>query len=306
MKKQIVVASARELQYWCAERGVPRVGVIPLYSRGDEQRLARGFNPSGVQVTQLEPPEDRAVLKELDVWLRRGRPESKPGLFVVFEGGEGAGKSTQLKRLADVLWLAGRDVVITREPGGTRLGHTIRRVLLDTRYADRPAARTETLLFAADRAHHVESVIRPALARGAVVLSDRYVDSSMAYQAAGRDLDEEQVRALSAFATAGLVPDLTVLLDVPVEIGQQRVRDRGGANRLDAEQADFHRRVRRRFLDLAEAEPHRYLMVDAQQSEHRVGDHVGVAMEQLVDEPLPLALAHGAGGLREAARYEFR
>ncbi|CAG7571703.1 dTMP kinase [Barrientosiimonas humi] len=180
------------------------------------------------------------------------------GVFVVLEGGDGAGKSTQQRLLADWLAESGAEVVLTREPGGTPLGEQIRALLL---HGDHVAARAEALLFAADRAHHVETVVRPALERGAVVVQDRYLDSSVAYQGAGRDLAADDVRRLSLWATHDLRPDLTVLLDVPPQVGAER---RGGVHdRLEREGADFHERVRRGFLDLAEAEAHRYLVVDA-------------------------------------------
>lgn len=186
------------------------------------------------------------------------RPATSHGVFIVLEGGDGAGKSTQLRSLAE--WLDGRDVevVITREPGGTGLGQRIRELLL---HGDDVTPRAEALLFAADRAHHVATVVRPALQRGAVVLQDRYVDSSVAYQGAGRDLDPAEIARLSWWATEDLRPDLTVLLDVPPATGHAR-RD-GTADRLEQEADHFHARVRDHFVRLAEAEAHRYLVVDA-------------------------------------------
>lgn len=179
-------------------------------------------------------------------------------MFVVLEGGDGAGKSTQQRLLAAWLAEGGADVVVTREPGGTELGARIRELLL---HGDHVAPRAEALLFAADRAHHVETVVRPALDRGAVVVQDRYLDSSVAYQGAGRDLAADDVRRLSLWATHDLRPDLTVLLDLPPQVGHER---RAGVHdRLEREGLDFHERVRREFLDLAEAEAHRYLVVDA-------------------------------------------
>jgi dTMP kinase len=182
-----------------------------------------------------------------------------PGYFVAFEGGEGAGKSTQVRLLADALAREGRDVVTTREPGGTPAGVTIRSLVLDPA-TGHLAPRAEALLYAADRAQHVATVIRPALDRGAVVLTDRYVDSSLAYQGAGRILDVDEVRQLSTWATEGLTPDLTVLLDLDPAIGLARV---GDPDRLEAEPLEFHRRVRAMFLELAAAQPQRYLVVDA-------------------------------------------
>lgn len=178
--------------------------------------------------------------------------------FVVFEGGDGAGKSTQIEALRG--WLAGGDqeVVVTREPGGTELGTALRQLLL---HGDHVAPRAEAMIFAADRAHHVESVIRPALERGAVVISDRYQDSSIAYQGAGRTLDSGEIARLSDWATHGLVPDVTVLLDLDPAVG--RTRRGPGGDRLEQEEGEFHERVRAGFLALAEEHPQRYLVVDA-------------------------------------------
>lgn len=181
------------------------------------------------------------------------------GLFVAFEGGEGTGKSTQTRLLADRLVSAGHDVVLTHEPGGTPVGQRLREVLL-SHETTHLSERAEALLYAADRAHHVHAVIRPALARGAVVITDRYVDSSLAYQGAGRALPMSEVAKLSRWATEGLVPDVTVLLDLPAEVGLRRTTT---ADRLEAEPLAFHERVRQMFLDLAGKEPDRYLVLDA-------------------------------------------
>ena len=182
-----------------------------------------------------------------------------PGWFIAFEGGEGAGKSTQEALLADSLRLVGRSVVRTREPGGTPAGEAIRHVLLSPDF-DGLDARAEALLFAAARGEHVAHVVRPALERGDVVICDRYLDSSVAYQGVGRDLGVDRVRDLSLWATGGLLPDLTVLLDVDPIVGLARF---AGRDRLEAESIDYHRAVRQGFLDLAAAEPERYLVVDA-------------------------------------------
>ncbi len=183
------------------------------------------------------------------------------GRFIVFEGGEGAGKTTQLQELATRLLKSRREIVLTREPGGTMLGRRIRELVLDKTLAVSP--RTEALLFAADRATHVETIIRPALARGAVVLCDRYVDSSIAYQGAGRGLGRT-VEIVSAWATDGLKPDLTVLLDVEPLKGLTRAQQRGGhADRIERAGIGFHDQVQQAFLARAQQDPDRYLVLEA-------------------------------------------
>jgi dTMP kinase len=218
--------------------------------------------------------DKRGVPVLADLWgSLRGRPLGVPeiavrrGVFVVFEGGEGSGKSTQVDLLASALAAEGRDVVVTREPGATDVGRQIRSLLLDRHASTGPAGvvlapRAEALLYAADRAHHVASVVRPALARGAVVVSDRYIDSSLAYQGAGRTLPVDEVSWLSAWATGGLRPDLVVLLDIDPAVGLERIADRL-ADRLETESLAFHERVRYAFLDLAASDPRHYLVVDA-------------------------------------------
>ena len=181
-------------------------------------------------------------------------------MFVVFEGGEGAGKSTQVQLLAEWLRSTGRSVVVTREPGGTPLGHRLRQILLDVETGT-VSPRAEALLYAADRAEHVERVVQPALRAGSVVVSDRYVDSSIAYQGAGRVLDPRDIARVSEWATQGLVPDLTVLLDVDPRLGLGRFDS--PADRLEGEPLEFHIRVREGFLALAAQAPKRYLVVDA-------------------------------------------
>ena len=167
-------------------------------------------------------------------------PPARRGLFIAFEGGDGAGKSTQLTLLARALSAAGRRVVVTRQPGGTPLGAQLRDLVL---HGGQVSPRAETLLFAADRAEHVARVVRPALERGEIVVTDRYVDSSIAYQGAGRDLGPTRCAALLPWATDGLVPDLTVLLDMPGAAAAVR----RGADRIEAEPRAFHERVRRGF-----------------------------------------------------------
>jgi dTMP kinase len=184
------------------------------------------------------------------------------GLFVTFEGGEGAGKSTQMARLEARLRAQGLDLLATREPGGTSLGEGIRALLLDP--ARRADAMTEALLMVAARAELVATVLRPALARDAIVLCDRYGDSTLAYQGGGRGLDLAMLASWNRAATGNLVPDLTLLFDVAPEIGLAR---RAGAdeapNRLDREPAEFHARVRAAYLRLAAAEPGRFVVLDA-------------------------------------------
>lgn len=189
------------------------------------------------------------------------------GFFVALEGGDGSGKTTQQRLLAGWLGERGHEVVTTREPGGTPTGLALREVLLTHRAGGEALApRAEALLFAADRAQHVAEVVLPGLRRGAVVVTDRYVDSSLAYQGAGRALPAEEVERLSRWATGGLVPDLTVLLDVdPATAAARRGRDAGraGEDRMEAESLAFHARVREQFLALAARRPGGYLVLDA-------------------------------------------
>jgi dTMP kinase len=187
------------------------------------------------------------------------------GLFVVFEGGDGSGKTTQIRLLRAAIERAGHQALITREPGGTEIGERIRTVLLATESAAM-SDRTEALLYAAARAQHVDEVIRPALEAGTVVLSDRYLDSSVVYQGSGRGLGEEQVAELNRWGTRGLVPDLTVLLDVDPATGLRRATELDGPDRLEGAGADFHRQVRDAYRRLAANDPPRYLMLDATRS----------------------------------------
>jgi dTMP kinase len=221
----------------------------------------------GVIAYRQMDDRDVSLRRDLIAALRGWRPlEGRgvtTGLFVAFEGGEGAGKSTQSKLLASWLTERGYEVVTTREPGATPIGRQLRQLLLDPDSGE-IAPRAEALLYAADRAQHVATVIRPALARGAVVVSDRYVDSSLAYQGVGRSLSTGEIERLSQFATSGLRPDVTVLLDVPVTDGIARTSLRDELpDRLEAESAEFHERVRAAFRELAEASPDRYLVIDA-------------------------------------------
>ncbi|MFG1954285.1 dTMP kinase [Micromonospora sp. NPDC048830] len=239
-----------------------------------------------------------------DLWGSvRGRPlmpaeQFVPnGLFVVFEGGEGAGKSTQLVLLAERLRGQGREVVVTREPGATPIGERIRSLLLDRSGAEPPSPRAEALLYAADRAHHVATVVRPALVRGAVVISDRYVDSSLAYQGAGRTLPVDEVSWLSSWATGGLKPDLVVLLDVDPRTGLSRVAARSAdADRLEAESVAFHERVRYAFLDLAANDPKRYLVLDAAKPVDEIAGLVARRVEAFLVDPAKIVHPRPAQG----------
>ncbi|MFQ1003433.1 dTMP kinase [Modestobacter sp. SSW1-42] len=208
------------------------------------------------------------------------------GVFIAFEGGEGAGKSTQVRRLQEWLTEEGLVARTTREPGGTALGGKVRAILLD------PAStglspRAEALMYAADRAQHVHEVLRPALDAGEVVITDRFVDSSLAYQGAGRTIPMDDVRSISRWATQDLRPDLTVLLDLPPEVGLARARGRAAMDRLESESIDFHQRVRRTFHALAEAEPDRYLVLDAGQTPEELAAAIRVRVSTLL-EGLPL------------------
>jgi len=201
------------------------------------------------------------------------------GLFISFEGIDGVGKSTQADLLETFLREHGREVVRTLEPGGTELGQEIRHLLLH-RKGD-VAPRAEALLYAADRAHHVATKIRPALAEGKVVLIDRYLDSSVAYQGAGRDLDRKEIRDLSLWATGGLLPELTVLLDLDPEVARAR-RDQTGTepDRLEREKLDFFIAVREGYLELAKAEPNRFLVIDAQASKDDIQAQIRAKVAQ--------------------------
>ncbi|MGY3126972.1 dTMP kinase [Agrococcus sp. UYP33] len=205
------------------------------------------------------------------------------GAFITLEGGDGSGKSTQAGMLQAWLEGEGRTVVRTREPGGTELGVEIRRLVQHTE--GHVAPRAEALLYAADRAHHVATLVRPALERGEVVLQDRYLDSSVAYQGAGRELDAGQIRDLSLWAADGLLPDLTILLDLDPAAGRERMAAREDApyDRLEEAGEAFALRVRQAYLELAAAEPDRFAVVDASGSpadvHARVVSHVRAMLD---------------------------
>ncbi|MEU5687767.1 dTMP kinase [Streptomyces venezuelae] len=223
------------------------------------------------------------------------------GFFIALEGGDGAGKSTQAEALAEWIRAKGHEVVVTREPGATPVGKRLRSILLDVSSAGL-SHRAEALLYAADRAEHVDTVVRPALERGAIVISDRYIDSSVAYQGAGRDLSPTEVARINRWATGGLVPNLTCLLDVAPETARERFTE--APDRLESEPAEFHARVRSGFLTLAAAAPGRYLIVDASQEP----EAVTTVIRHRLDLVLPLSEAEvkAQEEARKAAEEEAR
>lgn len=208
-----------------------------------------------------------------------GNPRTQ-GLFITFEGGDGSGKSTQSELLAGWLRSQGRTVVLTREPGGTDLGNELRDIVLHRR--GHIAPRAEALLYAADRAHHIATKVRPALAEGTIVLQDRYLDSSVAYQGAGRVLSPQEVRDLSLWAAEGLLPDLTILLDLDESVGRDRLKVRTRYDRLEDEEQEFHARVRSGYLALAAAESERFLVLAANEPVESLAGKIRSRVEALL------------------------
>jgi dTMP kinase len=204
------------------------------------------------------------------------------GHFISFEGGEGAGKSTQIRRLAERLRAAGHDVIVTREPGGSPGAEAIRELLVNGA-ADRWSPVTETLLMYAARRDHVERVIRPALARGAVVLCDRFADSTRAYQGAGGDAPATLIASLEDHVLGGTVPHLTLILDLPAEVGLTRAEARGGAARFESKGLEFHQRLRAGYLEIARVEPERCVVIDADADLDAVTAAIANAVSQRLD-----------------------
>ncbi|MFI9051718.1 dTMP kinase [Streptomyces sp. NPDC053427] len=242
--------------------------------------------------------------RDLREALRGSDPAQTPaatGFFIALEGGDGAGKSTQVEALAEWIRAKGHEVVVTREPGATAIGKRLRSIILDVSTSGL-SDRAEALMFAADRAEHVDSVIRPALERGAIVITDRYIDSSVAYQGAGRNLAPTEIARISRWATDGLVPHLTVLLDVSPETARERFTE--APDRMESEPAEFHERVRSGFLTLAAADPARYLVVDAGQEPEAVTTVVRHRLDQVL--PLSESEAKAQAEARKAAEEEAR
>jgi dTMP kinase len=255
--------------------------------------LVAGLLAVGVGVLayrQMDDGRPVPLLADVVTALRRDttarRRLAGGGVFIAFEGGEGAGKSTQVRRLQEWLTSEGLVARATFEPGATPSGATIRAILLDRSHTA-ISPRAEALLYAADRAQHVHDVVRPALDAGEVVLTDRFVDSSLAYQGAGRTIPLDDVRMLSRWATGGLRPDLTVLLDLPPETGLARARGRSVADRMESESLEFHQRVRQTFRALAESDADRYLVLDATQSPDDLAAAIRVRVADLLSG-LPL------------------
>lgn len=202
------------------------------------------------------------------------------GLFITFEGVEGSGKSTQIDLLVEFLSEKGYEVVSTREPGGTAIGDKIRKIVLNPDFTEMDF-KAEALLYAANRAQHVAEVIAPALAQGKIIISDRYTDSSLAYQSFGRGLDQKKVENISEWATGGLEPDLTILLDIPADKGLKRT-SRSLADRIEQENIDFHDRVSKGFLKLAKKFPKRFKVIDATKDVDQIHQEVVKLVQKLL------------------------
>ncbi|MGA0107706.1 MAG: dTMP kinase [Candidatus Nanopelagicales bacterium] len=205
-------------------------------------------------------------------------PEKLPGLFIVFEGGDGAGKTTQIEKLAEFLRSKNREVLVTREPGGTVMGKSIRDWLLEQTEVE-VDPKSEALLFAADRAHHMQTLIRPALAANKIVIGDRHIDSSVAYQGVARNLGIENIKNISLWAVDGILPNLIIVLDIDVEVGQSRLNRK---DRLDRESKEFHEKVNKAYLELAAMNPEKYLVIDAQLPIDEIAGQIQNRVEKLI------------------------
>ncbi|MEU3505480.1 dTMP kinase, partial [Streptomyces hundungensis] len=259
---------------------------------------------AAVVLAKADDRQGVPLRRDLADAVRGADPVQAPaatGFFIALEGGDGAGKSTQAEALAEWIRAKGHEVVVTREPGATPVGKRLRSILLDVSSAGL-SNRAEALLYAADRAEHVDSLVRPALERGAIVISDRYIDSSVAYQGAGRDLSPTEIARINRWATGGLVPHLTVLLDVSPETARERFTE--APDRLESEPPEFHGRVRSGFLTLAAADPSRYLVVDAGQEPEAVTTVVRHRLDQML--PLSEAEVRAQEEARRKAEEEAR
>ena len=205
-------------------------------------------------------------------------PEKLPGLFIVFEGGDGAGKTTQIEKLAQYLKTKNKEVVVTREPGGTVMGKSIRDWLLEQTEVE-VDPKSEALLFAADRAHHMYTVIRPALAASKIVIGDRHIDSSVAYQGVARNLGIENIKNISLWAVDGILPELIFVLEIDVVVGQSRLNRK---DRLDRESKEFHEKVNKAYLTLAAQNPEKYLVVNAQLPIEEIANQIQSRVEKLI------------------------
>ncbi len=264
----LLAAAVAALLGWSSYRQMDDRRGVPLY----EDLLAAIRNELPVPVPGAEHPNGHTP------------PPPPSGLLIAFEGGEGSGKTTQARLISIWLRELGYDVLTTHEPGATKIGMRLRALLLDTAHTGM-SPHAEALMYAADRAEHVASVIAPALDRGAIVITDRYVDSSLAYQGAGRNLPVEEIARFNWWATGGRVPDLTILLDMDPIAGLQR-RTRS-ADRLEAEPAEFHQRVRAGFLALARAEPARYLVLDADRPPEEITHDIQERIRGILPDPVP-------------------
>jgi len=244
--------------------------------------VGAGIALAGAVGTGRAMRKQRVVRPQRLALVPRLKPSEGPGRFIVFEGVEGAGKGTHIAQAREFVVSLGREVVVCREPGGTRFGERLREMILDPT-TGRVAARAEALLFAAARTQLVETVIRPALEEGKVVLCDRYIDSSIAYQGVARGLGEPDILTLNAWATQGLFPDLVLLLHVDPEVGLSRAT--GQPDRIESEDAAFHAKVADAYLKIAEEHPERFVVIDASQPPDRVQEEVRGAIAKVLSVP---------------------
>jgi dTMP kinase len=275
---------------------------VSSYRQMDDRKGVPLFEDllAAIRGEHLEVPHEPAHLNGLNGFDPNAPLAPAPGLLIAFEGGEGSGKTTQARLVSIWLRELGFDVETTHEPGATKIGMRLRALLLDTSSTGM-SPQAEALMYAADRAEHVTSVIEPALDRGAIVITDRYVDSSLAYQGWGRSLPVEEIARFNWWATGGRTPDLTILLDMDPLAGLNR-RTRS-ADRLEAEPAEFHLRVRSGFLALAAAEPNRYLVLDAARPPTEITRDIQDRIRELLPDPVP-SVAEASTGDFPAIREE--